>query len=272
MFGQATGRIFISHHVIFDERVFPFASNVAPDISLLTEPVLFPSSEPVVQNASMRHYDLQYLLPNPAAGPGLRLIADPSGNNPGNVPALAGPVPPSPSTLARVNDPPQATGIMPPRRAHRRRAMQMVQHLMGQPSLRLRLTLATADHSPAGLPPSPAHALGPPIAAPVWPMLTHGGRVVRKWFRRMSPYAMTRIDAPSSPSLSHTVLLEVIRSGAQLWKTSWRRFTTTRRGRWFLAHLIRISLAASGCLKLNNDPMAQSASIKLALVAKGFTQ
>jgi histone deacetylase 1/2 len=66
---RSTGRIYISRDVVFDERVFPYMSNTSPDLSPLQNPVEFPVSEPVVQNAPMRKYDLS-LLPGilPVAG------------------------------------------------------------------------------------------------------------------------------------------------------------------------------------------------------------
>jgi hypothetical protein len=165
----------------------------------------------------------------------------------------------------RVLDPPQATRIMPPRRAHQ--VCSTCSHADGATSdgpAQHSASPHVSDHSPAGLPPSPAHAPGPLTAAPVWPVITRGGRVVKQ----VVPTDGTICYGPNrrtfSPSLSHTMLLEVIRSDARLWKTSLQRFTTTQRGRWFLAHLVRISLVASGCYAVTQH--------KAHLVAKGFTQ
>jgi hypothetical protein len=59
---RSTGRIYVSRDVIFDEKVFPYATpGVTVDVSQLL-PVAFPSQEPVIQNTNTRLYDTSLLL------------------------------------------------------------------------------------------------------------------------------------------------------------------------------------------------------------------
>jgi histone deacetylase 1/2 len=49
---------------VFDEKVFPFASGSRPNLDLLINPTIFPLTEPVVQDAPMRNYNLSLLGSN----------------------------------------------------------------------------------------------------------------------------------------------------------------------------------------------------------------
>ena len=61
---KSTGRIYISHDIVFDETVFPFANpGVFVDVTTLEESITFPTDEPVT-STPMRNYDLTFLSTN----------------------------------------------------------------------------------------------------------------------------------------------------------------------------------------------------------------
>lgn len=62
---KQTGRIYISHDVIFDESRFPFAASFTCSIpSPISKGASFPQTEPILVNDHLRKYDLSFLLAN----------------------------------------------------------------------------------------------------------------------------------------------------------------------------------------------------------------
>jgi hypothetical protein len=62
---KSTGRIYISHDVVFDESIFPYATLVVSvDIPTLRQAITFSSTEPATHD-HVCQYDLSYLSTNP---------------------------------------------------------------------------------------------------------------------------------------------------------------------------------------------------------------